>query len=223
MSDVVLRRRRPSVVHGHSISDRREGDCVRRIGRGSLARPASPILAAMAARTVVVKRPRRRFFWILWQLPHWLRAVASASPRHPPPPPDSAALGMGMRPGLLWTAGGGHRCVGCGRCIGACPGRALTLELTEQAEQGSQAGRTARTGRTAQTERNAMAARETLPSAAAGVRRFELAPGRCIGCGLCVELCPESALVRAAGATLVGSGPEPRRWSLIDLLQAAPS
>jgi ferredoxin len=167
----------------------------------------------MAARTVVVKRPRRRLFSILWQLPHWLRAVASASPRHPPPL-AAAALGMDMRPGLVWTADGGHRCVGCGRCIDVCPGRALALEREEESQQAE---------RTVRTRQRAPAARGSVPSSAAGVRRFELAPGRCIACGLCVELCPESALVRVAGATLVGPGPEPRRWSLIDLLQAAPS
>lgn len=171
----------------------------------------------MAARTLAVKRPRRRLFSVLWQLPHWLHAVASASPRRPPPP-DSAALGMGMRPGLSWTADGGHRCVGCGRCIDACPGRALTLERAEEAQQAQQAVRTVRT-----KKKGSPVACRSVPSAAAGVRRFELAPGRCIACGLCVELCPESALVRVAGATLVGPGPEPRRWSLIDLLQAAPS
>ncbi len=218
----------PYVVHRRSTRDRRAVDCVSWSGRGSLARPASPILATMAARTVVVRRPRRRLFEILRQLPRWLRAVASASPRRPLPP-DSALLGLGRRPGLLWTTEGGHRCVGCGRCIGACPGRALTLELAEEGEPGVGTVRTktktntktkARTG--TRTKKNAPAARQASLDTVARVTRFELAPGRCLACGLCIELCPESALVQVAGATLVGAGPEPRRLRLIDLLQAAP-
>jgi len=181
----------------------------------------------MAARTVVVQAPRRRLFSILWQLPRWLRAVASRSPRRPPPSTPAAtavavARAGSRRPGLLWTLEGGHRCVGCGLCIDACPGRALTLELAERAAQVEptvwRKGKKGTKG-----TKDAPPARGPIPSATARVRRFELAPGRCIGCGLCIELCPETALLRVEGAALVGPGPEPERWSLVDLLQAAPA
>jgi len=138
-----------------------------------------------------------------------------------------------MRPLLLWTtAEGGHRCVGCGRCIHACPGRALALELAEDSgpagrpTQEAQAAEPVRRTPRQSARRKKKAASRTLgsvPSPPARVRRFELAPGRCIGCGLCVDLCPESALVRGAGTTFVGPGSEPHRWSLIDLLQTARS
>ena len=53
-----------------------------------------------------------------------------------------------------------------------------------------------------------------------GVRRFELHAGRCVGCGDCVEVCPEDALMIREGVGRVGEGAEPTPRGIIELLQA---
>lgn len=63
-------------------------------------------------------------------------------------------------------------CGGAGVCVRACPADALSLTVTDL---------------TAETD-----------SPSKPVSQFDLTidPGRCIDCGLCVELCPESAMTR---------------------------
>lgn len=53
------------------------------------------------------------------------------------------------------------------------------------------------------------------------IRRFELEPGRCMGCGLCRRACPEEALIMAEGGSRVGVGAAPARLGLVDLLRRA--
>lgn len=72
--------------------------------------------------------------------------------------------------GMAWLEAPG--CGGAGVCVRACPVEALTLQMTD------------------------LTAGEMSPKPP--IQQFELTiePARCIDCGLCVDLCPESAISR---------------------------
>jgi ferredoxin len=166
----------------------------------------------MSAQVIVLKRFRRRRFEVLWLAPLWVRSVAASWRRlHAgaslggaeetiADQPLGGAWGASSArrsrtgtaiPGLVWSASGTHRCVGCGRCVEVCPSRAIAIESDEERYE------------------------------VASVRRFELRVGACIGCGECAEVCPESALLLGEGADRVGPGPEPARRGIVDLLRAS--
>lgn len=181
----------------------------------------------MAPRIVVVKRPRRRRFEIVWAFPLWLRAVASLGTRGPGRSarwPESAGSTPVAQPGLVWLESGVHGCVGCGRCVDVCPARALIVEVEVEIElkvveeQRSRASSSARASAGVGSDCGPRGRDRDDRFGGRDVKRFDLLPGRCIGCSLCVEVCPESALQPVVGRPRVGAGPRPARLRVIDLL-----
>jgi len=165
----------------------------------------------MPARVVVVKRARRRPFALLWAVPHWLRSVWAALriEQNSAPLQENGGLFASE-----WTAGleipaldlegaseGRHRCTGCGVCTEVCPSKALTV-LSREIENRNAANGASPTGL----------------SSSVDVIRFELDLDRCIGCGICVEDCPEDALMMRP-APLLALAAKGARASRLDLLE----
>lgn len=135
----------------------------------------------MPPQIVVVKRPRGGLFAGVRSLPHWLRAIwrndgealarlrarASADAVHESIAADRGAslTPVPRRPRLRSNSRGATDCGRCEVCIAACPSHALARETA--------------------TDRD---------STAPLTLDFILDLGRCIGCGICVEICPEAVL-----------------------------
>jgi formate hydrogenlyase subunit 6/NADH:ubiquinone oxidoreductase subunit I len=107
-------------------------------------------------------------------------------------------------PALTFSADGVHRCTGCNLCVEICPSRSLSLLVSDAA---GAAGISDAAG----------AARAAAGEAGLVVSEFALEVGGCIGCGRCVEECPEEALemhgTPVVAIALRSGGPPP-----IDLL-----
>jgi ferredoxin len=171
----------------------------------------------MPAQVVVVKRSRRRAFAILRSLPAWLRAVASNLRRRPsrggaielesfPAYCDASLLAPERQSGVMQPRmrdevdlGG---CASCRICVEVCPTRALERDVAS----------TLAVTMPAPTLDSA-ADRTSAPSMDG--LRFELDPGRCIGCGDCARVCPEALLEMAIAPVRVGPGAMPVARDLI--------
>ncbi len=137
----------------------------------------------MAARVVSVDREAKRS-WASRRLapsgPLWAHAAGLvralgrllATPRTPfdPSPAARAPSGVASRRGLpvlVEEASGQPRCRPCPACTTICPANCIEVEVALVPPRG-----------------------EADPA----LGTFRLDAGRCIGCGLCVEVCPERAL-----------------------------
>jgi len=189
--------RSPSACGASSVGARRRRAARARApdpGIGAALAPASPLLysAPMPAQVVVVRRSRRSLFAAPRALPDLLRSLRAALlPRVPPArvdatggtaaptsgrtaPPQGGVARAGPAPAfdpavprLIRKDEGGHRCIGCLRCVDVCPSRCLAVDA-EEAMAGESAPRR--------------------------IARFVLETGACIGCRDCVSICPERAL-----------------------------
>lgn len=158
----------------------------------------------MPVRVTVVKRARRRSFALLRATPAWIGSVWAALRTIPPAPPPAPKIdfpGDAGMPALTFSADGVHRCTGCNLCVEICPSRALSLLVSDVSGAVGAAG----TARTAAGEAGLV------------VHEFALEVGGCIGCGRCVEECPDEALemhgTPVVAIALRSGGPPP-----IDLL-----
>jgi ferredoxin len=170
----------------------------------------------MPAQVVVVKRSRRRAFAILRSVPAWLRALLSTvrgvGRRHAPLDleafeafRDSKILAPERQSGIqsprLVDGADLAGCVSCTRCIEICPSGALALGVGDGAMPKSAAV--------------APSALSASASVSASAIRFDLDPGRCIGCGECEQVCPSNLFEMSVDDSRVGEGPTPDSRSLL--------
>ncbi len=167
----------------------------------------------MPTQIVVVKRSRRRAFVMLRTAPAWLRAVLAVArsigrdrSRIEFEAIRASSIGSGgsgvlaseRLSGVLWPGPVARAdlegCADCCLCVAACPCQALLLEFSGPAAPGSEV---------------------PIPDAPLREIRFDLDPGRCIGCGECVRVCPSNLLEMQVRESRVGEGACPPSRSLV--------
>jgi len=177
----------------------------------------------MPVQVVVVKRPRRGAFAILRSVPAWLRAVVATARsigrgrtriefEGTAASKGSGILASERLSGVLWPGPVAKAdlegCADCGRCVAVCPCQALRLEFSGPASLDTQAP-------AMDVDVDMDVDMDAGMDAGPGEIRFDLDPGRCIGCGDCARVCPSDLLEMQVRASRIGEGACPPWQSLV--------